>query len=66
MYVVLAGLIATTCVALAAIFHYEDATQVVTALGSVTGIVGALVGAYFGLRGASLAQQNARDANAKR
>ena len=66
MYVVLAGLLAVTTVALAAIFHYSTATQVVTALGPVTGIIGTLVGAYFGLRGSSLAQQKAADAEAQR
>ena len=66
MYVVLAGILAVTAVALAAIFHYSTATQVVTALGPVTGIIGTLVGAYFGLRGSSLAQQKAADAEAQR
>jgi Zn-dependent protease len=66
MYVILAGLFATTAVALSSIFHYADATDAVTALGPITGIIGTLVGAYFGLRGASLAQQNAADAETKR
>jgi hypothetical protein len=66
MIVVLAGLAAVVLVSLAAMFRFDDATMVVTALGPVTGFIGTLVGAYFGLRGTSLGQQNAAAADVKR
>jgi hypothetical protein len=41
--------------------HYSQAKDVVTVMGVLTGIIGALVGAYFGIRGATYAQLVARD-----
>ncbi|HEX6460636.1 MAG TPA: hypothetical protein VF032_17085 [Thermoleophilaceae bacterium] len=61
MYVVVVGLVAVVAVAIPAIFHYKSAADVVTVLAPVTGVIGALVGAYFGIRGATLAQQQANE-----
>ncbi len=61
MWVVLGGLAAIVVVSAFAILHYASASDAVTALAPVTGIISALVGAYFGLRGASLGQQKANE-----
>jgi hypothetical protein len=66
MWVILAGLAAMTIVTVAALVRYDAATDIVTALGPVTGVIGTLVGAYFGLRGSSLAQQHANSAELER
>jgi hypothetical protein len=59
MYVIIAALAAMTAITVTAIFHFASATDIVTALGPVTGIIGTLAGAYFGMRGSSVAQQHA-------
>jgi hypothetical protein len=65
--VVITGVIAVVSVAIVAMFQYpEDATMVVTALGPVIGVIGTLVGAYFGLRGSSLSHQKAVKAEIRR
>ncbi|MGN6371687.1 MAG: hypothetical protein ACTHM1_01660 [Solirubrobacteraceae bacterium] len=61
MWVIIAGLAALVAVAIAAIFHYSSAADVVTAVSPVTAVIAALVGAYFGVRGATLAQQKANE-----
>jgi hypothetical protein len=66
MWVILAGLGAMTAVTIGALVRYPDPTAIVTALGPVTGVIGTLVGAYFGLRGSSLAQQHANTAETAR
>src|SRR4051812_14965426 len=66
MWVILAGLAAMTIVTVAALVRYDAATDIVTALGPVTGVIGTLVGAYIGLRGSSLAQQHANSAELER
>jgi hypothetical protein len=38
------------------VIKYKSAADVTTAMGAVTGVVAALVGAYFGIRGATLNQ----------
>jgi hypothetical protein len=55
--VVIAGLIAIVAVFIFAAFQYKQASEVTTAVGAVSGVIAALVGAYFGIRGATLAQQ---------
>ena len=62
MWVILAGLAALVAVTVVAVLKYDTAADVVTVLGSVTGVIAALVGAYFGVRGATLAQQKANEA----
>lgn len=66
MWVIIAGLSAMTLVTIAALVRYPSPTAIVTALGPVTGVIGTLVGAYFGLRGATLAQQHATAAEVAR
>ena len=66
MWVILAGLGAMTAVTVGALIRYADPTAIVTALGPVVGVIGTLVGAYFGMRGSSLAQQHAAQAEMAR
>jgi hypothetical protein len=66
MWVTLAGVAAVTSITIVALIRYDDATSIVTALGPVTAVIGTLIGAYFGLRGSSLAQQNANTAELQR
>jgi len=66
MWVTLAGVGAVTAITIVALIRYDNATSIVTALGPVTAVIGTLVGAYFGLRGSSLAQQNASAAELQR
>jgi hypothetical protein len=63
VWVIVAGLFAVLGIAVVAIIKYDNATDVVTVLGSITGVIAALVGAYFGVRGATLAQQKANEAH---
>jgi hypothetical protein len=57
--VVIAGLFAIVVVFVVAVLEFSKAADVATAIGSVSGVIAALVGAYFGIRGATLAQSNA-------
>jgi secreted protein with Ig-like and vWFA domain len=66
MWVTLAGVGAVTAITIVALIRYDNATSIVTALGPVTAVIGTLIGAYFGLRGSSLAQQNANQAEIQR
>ena len=66
MWVTLAGVAAVTSITIVALIRYDNATSIVTALGPVTAVIGTLIGAYFGLRGSSLAQQNANRAELAR
>jgi hypothetical protein len=54
--VVIAGLVALVLIFGASLLRFSKAAEVATAVGSVSGIVATLVGAYFGVRGATLAQ----------
>src|SRR4051812_26388110 len=66
MWVTLAGVAAVTTITIVAVIRYDNATSIATALGPVTAVIGTLIGAYFGLRGSSLAQQNANAAELQR
>lgn len=55
-FVVMAGVIAIGLIFVVAIIRYDEASEVATATASVSGVIAALVGAYFGLRGATLGQ----------
>lgn len=55
--VVLAGLVAIVLVFIPALLHYKQASEVATATAGVSGVIAALVGAYFGIRGATLTQK---------
>jgi hypothetical protein len=57
--VVIAGLGAIVIVFAVAIIRFKAAADVATAVGAVSGVIAALVGAYFGIRGATLAQTTA-------
>jgi hypothetical protein len=63
---VISGLIAIVVIFVFAIEHYKQASDVATATASVSGVIAALVGAYFGIRGSSMAQEKAENAAAKR
>ncbi|HYV14392.1 MAG TPA: hypothetical protein VE972_00035 [Conexibacter sp.] len=56
-WVVIAGLVAIVAVFVVAVLHYKTATQVTTAVGAVSGVIAALVGTYFGIRGTYTAQK---------
>jgi uncharacterized membrane protein YdcZ (DUF606 family) len=56
-WVVIAGLVAIVIVFTVAVLHYDTATQVTTAVGAVSGVIAALVGTYFGIRGTYTAQK---------
>lgn len=64
--VVICGLIAIVIIFVFAIEHYKQASDVATATAGVSGVIAALVGAYFGIRGSSLAQEKAQNAAANR
>jgi hypothetical protein len=66
MWVTLAGVGAVTAITIVALIRFDNATSIVSALGPVTAVIGTLIGAYFGLRGSSLAQQNANAAELQR
>jgi uncharacterized membrane protein YdcZ (DUF606 family) len=65
-WVVIAGLIAVVGIFVVAVLHYKTAAEVTTAVGAVSGVIAALVGAYFGIRGATLAQSNAESSSVAR
>jgi hypothetical protein len=58
--VVIAGLIAIVLVFVVAVIQFKTAAEVTTAVSTVSGVIAALVGAYFGIRGSSLAQTNSQ------
>jgi energy-converting hydrogenase Eha subunit A len=57
--VVISGLVAIVIIFVVAIGHYKEASDVATATASISGVIAALVGAYFGIRGSSMAQEKA-------
>jgi hypothetical protein len=59
--VVIAGLVSIVGIFVAAVLTYSAASDVATATASVSGVIAALVGAYFGIRGATLAQKQANE-----
>jgi hypothetical protein len=61
--VVITGLVAIVAVFIFAVLEYKTAAEVTTAVGAVSGVIAALVGAYFGIRGATLAQANAESSS---
>src|ERR1700755_3428994 len=48
--VVLAGLLALVVLFAFAAYRWDDAKDVVAAMGAVTGTIGTIVGAYFGVK----------------
>ena len=65
-WVVIAGLVAVVVIFVVAVLHYKTAAEVTTAVGAVSGVIAALVGAYFGIRGATLAQAKVEASSAAR
>jgi uncharacterized membrane protein YdcZ (DUF606 family) len=65
-WVVIAGLAAVVVIFVVAVLHYKTAAEVTTAVGAVSGVIAALVGAYFGIRGATLAQTKVESSSAAR
>ena len=65
-WVVIAGLVAVVAIFVVAVLHYKTAAEVTTAVGAVSGVIAALVGSYFGIRGATLAQKNVEASSAAR
>jgi hypothetical protein len=61
VWVIVAGLVALVAVSVSAIFHFGTATDVVTAVSPISGVIAALAGGYFGVRGATVAQQKANE-----
>jgi energy-converting hydrogenase Eha subunit A len=55
-WVIIAGLTAIVIIFGLAIARFNSANQVSTAVSAVSGVIAAIVGAYFGLRGSSIAQ----------
>jgi hypothetical protein len=60
--VVIAGLVAIVIVFGVATARFHKAADIATAVGAVSGVIAALVGAYFGIRGATLAQSQSTPA----
>jgi hypothetical protein len=58
-WVVTAGLTAIVVVFVASVLSFSKASDVASATAGVSGVIAALVGAYFGVRGSTLAQQQA-------
>jgi hypothetical protein len=63
-YVTIVGVLAVAGVGVVAMLHYGKASDAVAVLGPVTGVISALVAAFFGIRSASLAQQKSNEAAA--
>jgi hypothetical protein len=49
-YLVIIGLVVILAVLLIAVRKYATASDVVTVIGSVTGVIGTIVGAFFGVQ----------------
>jgi hypothetical protein len=62
MFVVMAALLALVGIAVFAIIHYDDPADVATVMSPFTGVIVGLVGTYFGVRGATQAQDKANEA----
>jgi len=55
-WIVIAGLVAIVIIFGASLVRFSKASDVATAVGSVSGVIAALIGAYFGIRGSTVAQ----------
>jgi hypothetical protein len=61
-WVTVVGIAGVAAVAVVAMLHFSTASDAVTVLAPVIGAISALVGAFFGVRSASLAQQKSNEA----
>jgi hypothetical protein len=59
MWVVIAGLAAIVAVFVSSLVAFDTAADVTSATAGISGVIAALVGTYFGIRGSSLAQKQA-------
>jgi len=59
MWVVIAGLAAIVIVFVSSLLAFDTAADVTSATAGISGVIAALVGTYFGIRGSSLAQKQA-------
>lgn len=50
LYAVMAGLVVTLAAFIGAVFTYDTSADVATAMGTITPVVGTVVGAYFGVQ----------------
>jgi hypothetical protein len=64
-WVVFAGLAAIVGAFAIAAAHFSKASEFATAVASVSGVIAAMVGAYFGVRGTTVAQGQAMEMLAK-
>lgn len=60
--VAVVGIVAVAVVAAIAMLHYGEASDAITVLGPVIGVISSLVAAYFGVRSGSLAMQKVNEA----
>lgn len=58
-WIVIAGLIVVGAVFVAAILKWPTAADVSTAVGSLTGVVGTIIGAFFGIQVGSAGKEKA-------
>lgn len=65
LVVVLAGLVVITFAFVVALKEYDKAADVSTALAPVTGVVGTLVGAFFGVQAGAAGKEKAEAARSK-
>jgi hypothetical protein len=61
-WVTIVGIFGVAAVGVVAMLHFSSASDAVTVLAPVIGAISALVGAFFGVRSASLAQQKSNEA----
>jgi drug/metabolite transporter (DMT)-like permease len=63
-WVTIVAVVGVAAVGIVGMLHFSSASDAVTVLAPVTGAILALVGAFFGVRTATLAQQKANEAAA--
>ena len=61
-YLVVIGLVVILVVFVVAVWKYGAANDVVTVVGSVTGVIGTIVGAFFGLQAGAAGKEKAEAA----
>jgi hypothetical protein len=61
-WVTIVGIVGVAAVGVVAMLHFSTASDAVTVVAPVIGAISALVGAFFGVRSASLAQQKSNEA----
>lgn len=59
--VVVVAILAVAGVATAAMFQYDDPSDAVTLVDTITGVISSLAAAFLGVRSGSIAQQKANE-----